>query len=262
MPKLLDLDTGRLPDERLFPSRFGGDERLLKTSMQAYGLLRPPRLWIRDGELTLLDGSMRLLLAREIGIKTVNCFVHENNELDLEAAFLLCVEANSWDREFNVVEKGLMIQRAHEVFKGKIIPKIFWHSLKVPQNIRTIQQYKDLLRLPFIVQKYSVNNHVPLPVILEFLKFRKDEVEKVANKLFVFPLSQNRLAEILGFLLDICKQEERSPLNTLDHALGQIGNEGSAQQKEIRLCHVLNLMCKPNDEAPRKDFEAKNSVIA
>ncbi len=253
MPKLLDLDTGRLPDELLFPSRFGGDERLLKTSMQAYGLLRPPRLWIRDGEFTLLDGSMRLLLAREIGIKTVNCFVHATEEMDLESAFLLCVEANSWDREFNVVEKGLLIQRAHEVFKGKIIPKIFWHSLKVPQNIRTIQQYKDLLRLPVIVQKYSVNNQVPLPVILEFLKFRKDEVEKVAKKLFVFPLSQNKLAEILEVLLDICKREERSPLNMLDQALGQIGSAGSAQQKEVSLRHILNQMRNPNHEEALKD---------
>lgn len=249
MPKLLDFDTGRLPDERLFPSRFGGDERLLKTSMQAYGLLRPPRLWLRAGELTLLDGSMRLLLAREIGIKTVTCFVHETEELNLETAFLLCVEANSWDREFNGVEKGLIIQQAHEVFKGKIIPKIFWHSLKVPQNIRAIQQYKDLLRLPVSVQKYSVNNQVPIPVILEFLKFRKDEVEKVANKLFVFPLNQDKLAEILGLLLDICKREERSPLNVLEHALGQVGKEGSVQQKEAGLRHALNQMNNPKSDA-------------
>jgi hypothetical protein len=261
MAKLLEIDTSRLPEEPLFPSRFGGDERLLKTSLQTYGLLRPARLLELPDGFGLIDGAMRVALAREIGMKKIPCHVHEAADLEIDGAFLLCVELNSWDRDFNIVEKAQLIRHAHEVYKGRMIPKIFWHSIKIPQNIRTIQQHKDLLRLPIKVQKYAVNNSIPLSVVLEFLKFRKDELEKLANQLFVLPLNQNKLAEILSLLQDICKHEERSPLNVLDQILPQL-EAGTAQQKEQKLRQVLHQMRNPHYEGKLKDFEEKVTKIS
>lgn len=255
MQILKDIEVHTLIMGRCFPTRFGGDSRQLQSSVQTYGILHPPRLFNDGDQLLILDGFERVKIAREMGMKDLACYVYEQEQLSKQNAFLLCIELNRLSRAFNLVEKAQLLRVAHQIFSGGSIPKAFWTLIEIPHNIRSVQQFKDLLKLPVTVQKYAVNNNTSLATILMFLRFKAEEVEKLANQLFILPLNQNKLSEILNLLLDISKREEKSPLTVLDDILPELELEFSPNQKEQKLRQLLQQRRNPHYEKRLADFE-------
>lgn len=261
MHPLTTVEIAKISPEPLFQTRFLSDDRPLKTSIQNFGVFYPPRLLKQGDQLKMIDGSVRIKISKEAGHKDIVCFVYENSQLDIPNAFLMCLELNHWSRKFNIVEKAYFIKAAHEIYGGQNIPKAFWAITDVLQNIRAIHQYQDVLRLPEIVQKYAINNHIPLPVILGFLKFPKDEIERIATQLFILPLNQNKLFEILNLLADISKQEMASPFSIIEGILPEMELEFNAQKKEQLLRQILHKRRNPLYEGKLAEFENKVKKI-
>lgn len=257
MHHLKTVEIESISREPLFQTRFLSDDRPLKTSIQNFGVFYPPRLLKKGDELKIIDGSVRIQISKEAGHKEISCFVYEDSQLDLPNAFLMCLELNHWSRKFNIVEKAYFVKAAHEIYGGQNIPKAFWAITDVSQNIRAIHQYKDVLKLPEVVQKYAINNHIPLPVILGFLKFPKDEIERIAAQFFILPLNQNKLSEILSLLADVSKQEEASPFSIIEGILPEMELEFNAQKKEQLLRQTLHKRRNPLYEGKLADFEDK-----
>lgn len=241
----------------LFSTRFQRDDRPLQSSIQKFGVLIPPVLVMIDQEWRVVDGMARIEFAKECGIEKLACFVSQVESEGLGNTFLHCLELNRWSRAFNIVEKAFILKMAHEIYGGLNIPKPFWELADINQNIRAIHQYKELLKLSHIVQKYAVTNNIALTVILGFLRFPAAEVEKVASQLFILPLNQNKIAEILGLLLDISKREETSPGKIMDGIMAELENESSAMAKEQQLRRLLHKRRNPNYENQLSDFEKK-----
>lgn len=255
MQILKDFELSSLTTERTFPTRFCGDSRHLQSSVQTFGILHPPRLYEENGTLTILDGFERLRIAREMGTKQVACFIYDASQLSLQNAFLLCLELNRLSRPFNMVEKAQLLKASHQVFSGTNIPKAFWSLIEIPHNIRSVQQFKDLLTLPPVVQKYAINNNTSLATILGFLNFRPENIDKLASQLFLLPLNQNKLADILSLLRDISQKEEKSALLVLEEILPEIELEFSPHNKEQKLRQLLHQRRNPNYEKRLADFE-------
>ena len=243
--------------ERIFPTRFCGDARQLQSSIQTYGILHPPRLYGNDNTLLVLDGYERLKVAQELGLQSLWCHVYDREHLTAGNAFLLCLELNRHSRNFNLVEKAQLLQTAHKVFTGTTIPKAFWVLVEVTQNIRAMHQLQDLLKLPQTVQKYAVNNSTPLSTILHFLRFKPDEIDKVASQLFILPINQNKLAEIVTMLLDIAKREDKTVYAVLEEILPELELEFSPLQKEQKLRQVLQKRRNPHYEQRLEEFEGR-----
>lgn len=257
MRSLENIAVDSISQEPLFPSRFGGDDRLIRASIQNFGILTPPMILETGTGLRVIDGLWRVRIAHDMGNDTIPCFVYTEQDMSLPNALLLCLEGNRWHRHFNLVEKAQLLRVAHEHFGGQSIPKTFWNLTDIPHNIRAIQQYKDLLKLPQAVLRYAVNNTIPLPTILGFLHFPKDEIERLAAKLFLLPLNQNKLAEILGLMGDVYKRDRISPLAILDEAFKSVENEFNAQQKELKIRQFLKQKRNPHYEKKLEDFESR-----
>lgn len=257
MQTLKDVEVSTIPIEPSFPTRFAGDSRQLLSSIQSYGILHSPRLYISGGKTRVLDGVERVKAAREIGLKRMLCHVYTEANLSHQNAFLLCLELNRLSRAFNIVEKALLVKTAHEVFIGATIPKSFWNTVGVQHNIRAVQHYRDLLKLPPSVQKYAVNNDTPLATVLGFLHFKPSEIEKLASQLFILPLNQNKLSEILSLLLDISKKEEKGALPILESLMPELELEFSPNHKEQKLRRLLQQRRNPNYEKRLEEFEAR-----
>lgn len=241
----------------LFPARFGGDDRLLRASIQNFGILSPPMILRSEKGLKIIDGGWRVHIALDLGHETAPCFVYPQEALDLANAFLLCLESNHWHRSFNLVEKAQLLKAAHEHFGGQSIPKTFWALADIPHNIRAIQQHKDILKLPHSVLKYAINNNIALQTIIGFLQFPQGEIDRLAAKLFVLPLNQNKLAEVLGMLADLYKRDGKSPLTVLDAAFKSVENEFNTQQKESKIRQYLKQQRNPHYEEKLEQFQAK-----
>ena len=229
----------------LYSFRFCRDDRPLYTSIQNFGIINPPRL-IPDGqEYRIIDGGARVEAAKKMGLTQITCQVHSVSEKNNAELFLLALELNCWNRTFNLMEKSLCLKIAQEVFAGIKIPKRFWEVVGIREDIRTIYQHKELLKLPLSVQKYAVNNDIPLTVILGFLRFPPTQIEAIANQLFLLPINRNKLAEILTLLYEVSKRERLMPLDVLNALLMMLDGETNLFQKEQKLRDLLNQKRNP-----------------
>lgn len=249
------VDLKSISAQAVFPIHYESDSRPLKTSVKSHGLLQPLVLYRQGEKLLVLDGLERLKILLEFDESGCVANVYEETELKMEQAFLLYLELNSWSRPFNLAEKAMALKAAHDVFRGKSIPKNFWDLVGIPQNLRATQQYKDFLKLPATLQKFALNNNMPLTTMLLFLRFKPAEIETLAARLFRLPLNQNKLTEVLSLLLDISRRDDRSALAILDEILPEIELEMSPQQKEQALRSVLQRKRNPNYEKRLRDFE-------
>lgn len=257
MQKFESVGLSAIHPDPIFPSRFGGDDRALRGSIQNFGILTPPCLLRAKQGLSIIDGTRRVMIARDIGLTAIPCLVYDQDDLDIGNAFLLCLELNRWHRHYNLVEKAQLLRAAHHYFGGQGIPKTFWGLVDIPHNIRAIQQHKDLLKLPAPVRKYAVNNGIALLTILGFLHFPAAEIERIATRLFLLPLNQNRLNDLLTLLNDIAKREGASPLTVLEEGLKGVETEFNAQQKEQKLRHLLTRRRNPLYEKKLAEFQDK-----
>lgn len=256
------LDLNHQDLMSLFNVRFCRDERDIESSVKNFGILVPPRvLRFASGALRVVDGMARIEALRSLGESHVECLVYEENQLDLKNAFLMCLELNSWNREFNVVEQAYCLKAASELYGGMNIPKTVFQYLGMKKNIRAINQYKDLLKLPERVLKYMVHNDIRMSVALGFLKFPKDDINPIATQLFMLPINQNKLSEILGLLADLYKRDGVAPQMILEEVLAEIGTEFSGSRKEQQIRKLLHKRRNPSYEGQLSKFEEKTATL-
>lgn len=255
-PDPIHVDTALITSP-FFSTRFCRDDRVLQSSISTHGQLNPLWLIKKRDELLVLDGSTRLEILKGQGATQVSARVFEENILSDADAFLLCLELNRLSRTFNLVEKALFVRQAHELYGGLNIPKMFWEIIDVKPNIKSIHQYKELLKLPSVVLKFAVHNDISLTIILGFLRMPAKEIDKIAAQLFMLPLNQNKLAEILGLLIDTAKREEKSPFVILEETLNLAKSDGNPNLKEQLLRRFLHQRRNPQYETKLSDFEAR-----
>lgn len=238
--------------------RFHRDDRPLYSSIQNYGVLSPLHL-VMDGEkFLILDGCARFNILREMNREQVPCFIYDKKNLDRAQSFLLYLELNHWNREFNLVEKALCLSLAENFFgESAKIPHSFWEMIGIKKDIQSIHQYRDVLKLPEMVQRYAINHDLPLTVALSFLKFPKGEVEKLASILFVLPLNQNKLSEVLGFLFDISKREQMSPVKIIEECLSGLESREGALQRAEKLRQILHDRRNPQYQSHLQVFQSR-----
>lgn len=251
--ELVDLQS--ISAQAVFPVHYESDSRPLKTSLKTFGLLNPLILYRQGEKLFVLDGLERCKILHEFGELQCVANIYEEAEFKADQAFLLYLELNRWSRPFNLAEKANALKIALDVFHGKNIPKSFWELVGISQNMGAMRQHKDFLKLPEMLKKFALNNHMPLTTMLLFLRFRPAEIEPLAARLFCLPLNQNKLAEVLSLLLDISRRDDRSALAILEEILPEIELKPGPQQKEQALRSVLHRKRNPNYEKRLRDFE-------
>lgn len=257
-PKFDNISLKKISGEALFPVRFHRDDRPLYSSIQNYGVLSPLHLVMDGDKLLILDGSARFKILREMNLLEVPCFMHDKKKLGKAESFLLYLELNHWNREFNLVERALCLSLAENLFEESAkIPHSFWEMIGIKKDIQSIHQYRDVLKLPELVQRYAINHNLPMAVVLNFLKFPKDEIEKLASMLFVLPFNQNKLSEVLGFLYDISKREQMSPVKIIEECLSGLESQEGAIQRAERLRQILHDRRNPQYQSHLHVFQSK-----
>ena len=253
-----------LPLDPLFMVRFHADCRDLQSSLQKWGLLNPIHVYQTPEQRFVLDGWQRVVFLRQQNFEgELPVIVHQSHDITMADAFLLFIDLNVALRPFNIVEKALLLKKAQDLFAGKAWPKSLVTALAVPFQPGPLKDYRDLLKLPQFVLKYAVNNGTPLHVVLKFLDFAPDDIEKLANQLFVYPFNQNKLSEILDLLQDLSRREGVLASQIFQDVLTQISGAGLAQQKEKLIRETLKKRKNPRYEAQMHQFlqKTKNMVL-
>ncbi|HLD44672.1 MAG TPA: ParB N-terminal domain-containing protein [bacterium] len=257
MPTLHKILIQQIALSPLFQTRFQRDDRELASSIQTHGLLIPPVLWQNEaGSFFIIDGAARLACASAIKQEAVACQVMSCAEMNRQQAFVLCLELNRWCRAYNIVEKALLFKQAKNLFAEiPNIPPFFWHAVGIKPHYKIIYQYQNLLKLPDLVLTHAITNDIPINVVITFLKFPPQEQQRIASQLFILPINQNKLGEMLDSLNDISKQEGTQPSEALEQTLRALPGHLTPLEKVQSLRDQLNTRRRPHLIKHQKQFD-------
>lgn len=255
MKQITHLPLVDVSPDPLYPFRFDSDLQKLKTSLQTQGLFYPLCVIKNKKGHSILDGWRRFLILKELGFNDAPCFVYEESEMTLEQRFLFMLELNTSRQDLNIVETARCLRFAFEIFGDGSIPKRFWDLIGISQRPQQVQIFKDLLKLPESILKFLVKNRIAPTTAALFLLFPESEREKLASCLFVLPLNQNKLAEILELLHDIIVRDQVSALSVLESIFSENKNQSSLHQKEQFLRTELHKKRNPLFEKKMADFK-------
>lgn len=251
-----------MPVAPLFSFRFSTDTRDLVSSVQKWGIINPIHIYKSNSAEFVLDGWQRLeFLRQNKSSHPVGVMVHDGHQLSESDAFLVFIELNVAQAEFNLIEKAMIAKKAQDLFLGKSWPKILVSALEIPFQPNVLKDYRSLLKLPHFIQKYLVNNNLPLHVAVKFLNFNLEDVERLAHQLFVYPLNQNKLSEVLDLLQDLSRKESRPANQIFAEILAQISGSGLSHQKEKIIREALKKRRNPRFEAQLESFLQKTQTM-
>jgi len=257
MPHHQKISLNLIENAPLWNTHFSRTDDELSESVKEFGVLIPISVLKKEQKYYVIDGMARYSICELLKKEEIDCRVYNEDELNDEKGFLLCLELNKWSRDFNTVEKAYCLKVADEIFESRDCPDSFWLLVGIKNNARTIQQYRDLLKLSDKVLEYSTLNHLSMSVTLTFLRFKNEDVDSMIHELSLFSLNQNKLAEIVNALYDISREEKKSALVVLQEALSENENESDVLKREQGLRNHLKLKRNPLYEARLNEFESK-----
>jgi hypothetical protein len=207
-PSLVSLD--RLSTEPgPFTMSYGFDPEPLKTSIKTVGLLNPPLLLESGaGHLAVVSGYRRMTALSELGEKEVpSRILHEHDISCLDALFINFFD-NLATREFNSVEKGMVLRRlakylpAHEILSG------YMALLRLPRRQSALENYISFDRDLDEALKHSLAKGAIFESTATALLKLIPEERKVVGSLFsnlIFNMNQQR--QLVELLYDISRIE-------------------------------------------------------
>jgi len=202
-----DID---LKDERFRTSYFFNLDKLI-LSVKKAGLVSPPLVVERDGNIILLSGWKRILVCKELSLKSLPVFFCEKKS-DLEA-FKVCLFENLASRSLPLVEKAEMLTKLKEF--GEDQKSLIGHFLplfNIPSTRRHMELYLSVSLLDKGIKKFIFEKNMPLASVSLFTEFTSRESKILVP--VILPLGQNKQKEILEDILEISRKTN-TPLKEL-----------------------------------------------
>jgi ParB family chromosome partitioning protein len=139
------VDLGRLDwtDQRFVIRSFLPSHRL-QSSLDRYGILQPPWLWLRnDGRYAIVDGFNRLAWARDSRKAAERCMVFPV-EFDPRDIMLRRVEGKIFGADLNVAEKARIIFALAEILASELIAEKYFPALGVASRPESVESWRVL----------------------------------------------------------------------------------------------------------------------
>jgi hypothetical protein len=201
---LSDIDMSSGP----FCMSFQFSLERLKASIERYGLLNPPYL-VKDSPFTVVAGYRRLLAVSELGWDDIPCMILPA-DIPPREALLFNLYDNVTARQFNPIEKGMVLRRLARYLTKKEILRNYMPMLELPLNLYTLQLYlgledlDDLIKVSVAMERLSMR-------VLEVIRVLSVEDQREINQLFgSLKWSFNLQWQTALWIMEIAGREGRS----------------------------------------------------
>jgi ParB family chromosome partitioning protein len=207
----IPLDKIDIRDER-FRISYYFDLTTLIHSIEKVGLIHPPVVTYKKGNLLLVTGWKRVLACRSLSLPSIPCFVFEGED-DLEA-FQLGLQENLAFRTFTLLEKAEILNRLIQlgVPEDKVI-RDYLSLLKIPQTLNHLDIYLSIASLEPETKKFIHKKNMAFPAVQLLIEYNEEERRLLLS--FLHPLSQNKQKELLKNLLELSKRDNIPAQNIL-----------------------------------------------
>ena len=202
------LSTGSGP----FTMSYGFDPEPLKASIKTVGLLNPPLLLeSRAGHLAIVSGHRRTTALFELGEKEVPArILQEHNISYLDALFINFFD-NLATREFNSVEKGMILRRLANYLPANEILSDYMTLLSLPRRQSILETYISFDRDLDETLKFSLaRGAISEATATALLELVPDERKAVGSLLLNLNLNMNQQKQLIEVLYDISRMDGTS----------------------------------------------------
>ncbi len=212
---VIDLSPGP------FCMSYGFDLKPLKDSINSVGLINPPYLIKGKNYYHVVAGYRRLLAARELGFTKLNSYVLPDG-FPYFKALLVNLHDNLLNREFNDIEKGMVLVRLSAFLKKSDTLSLYMPALGLSPDLETYELYLELQKLEDPV-KHSVSSGRVCLRTAEYMIKSSQEDRLILNNLFnKLKFSFNQQCKLVQWIEEIAGREGRPVREIIEDETGDI----------------------------------------
>jgi ParB-like chromosome segregation protein Spo0J len=202
------LSTGPGP----FTMSYGFDPEPLKASIKTVGLLNPPLLLeSRAGHLAIVSGHRRMTALFELGEKEAPARILQEHDISYLDALFINFFDNLATREFNSVEKGMILRRLANYLPANEILSEYMALLSLPRRHSILKTYISFDRDLDETLKFSLaRGAISEATATALLELVPDERKAVGSLLLNLKLNMNQQRQLFELLYDISNMNEAS----------------------------------------------------
>jgi hypothetical protein len=245
---------------------FGFDLAPLIQSIKEVGLINPPLiLRNREGRAEVVAGYRRILALKSLQREEIRCMDLTSAGLDPLKLLLLNLYDNLATREFNEVEKAMILKRLiPHISKEKIVER-YMALLNLPSREEILDFYLRLEGLAPAIRHSLVERRVSIQAIKPLMEMDCDSRSGIFGCISKLQLNFNQQIQFIDYITDISIKEQKEIKEILKEDLisGLLDNEKlNNPQKARRLLGLLKSLRFPaltrSEEAFRKKISTLN----
>ncbi len=207
---LISLDSETIYDDPgPFCMSYGFSLGPLIRSIQEFGLINPP-IVLRGGEgrVDVVSGYRRILALKNLQVGEVLCRDSTQSGLSPLQLLLLNLHDNCVTREFNEVEKAMILARlVHHIPREEVIHS-YMPLLSLPSRESTLDLFLNVEGQSHIVKKALAKGEISVKAFEALLDvepgFRSDLIQSILNLRLTF----NQQLQFIELTVDICIRDE------------------------------------------------------
>jgi hypothetical protein len=190
-----------------FTMSYGFSPDLMKASLVRGGLLNPPLLLASGGGgFLIVAGYRRITSLRELGYKNIPVRILREEQPSFLDALLINFYDNLATREFNPVEKGMILARLANYLPEEELLDHYMPLLKLPARKATLKHFISFDRdLDEATKMSLIDGRISESTAVALLILSNKEREAVATLFEKIPFNRNQQKQLLELLSDICR---------------------------------------------------------
>jgi ParB-like chromosome segregation protein Spo0J len=197
---------------------FGFELEPLIQSIQKVGLINSPiTIKNNEGKLVIVAGYRRIMALKDLQIKKIPC--RDLSDSGLTPLELLCLNLrdNLATRQFNDVEKAMILTRLASYIKREEILGRYMPLLDLPSHEETLLSFIRLEKcLEKEIKEVLAQGQLSMPIAKLLLDLDGDARRSIFNLTRNLKLNLNQQRILIDFLSDISHSENRSISEVLE----------------------------------------------
>jgi ParB-like chromosome segregation protein Spo0J len=189
---------------------FGFDLKPLISSIKKFGLINIPFVTKgKDGRVDVVAGYRRIMALRSLNCERVPCMDLSDSGLSHSELLLFNLYDNLATRQFNDVEKGMILNRLVSHVPKREITKRFMPLLKLPAHEPLLDIFLKLEEQDHQIRTALIKKEVSFQIIKIFIGLEPDSRSAVLRWISGIKLNQNQQKKFFEYLEDISIKEEK-----------------------------------------------------
>ena len=227
----------------LYPMSFAFDLQKLKESIKEVGIVNPPLLRCQNAKLQIITGLRRITAARDLGFEKISCRVISAHDLSPKDALLTALHENLTCRQFNVVEKAMILRYLTDHYSTEEILNHFMKILGLAKRKELYHLYIDIeQKLSTYVKESLAKGTLQLKTAALLLTIDQKDADLLVSLANNLKLTTNQFHEFIDITIDLSHIYKTSIQQVLlnPEIADVIDNEKlNIPQKAHRLLEVL-----------------------